>query len=131
MSREVSGGKFVLFVRFWAIMGVFMQLIIKGLRGFEIYPENKEYIQEKFSKYEKMVKEPAILEIALDHTHGTRANIDKKIILNFAMPGLKKPEHIEELCEHFPEAVDKLQKRFEKALRRHKEKTINSHRSRK
>ena len=102
-----------------------MQIIIKGLRGFEIYPENKDYIMDKFYKFEKMVKEPAILEIALDHTHGTRANIDKKIILNFTMPGLNKPEHIEELSEHFPEAVDKLQKRFEKALRRHKEKTVD------
>lgn len=102
-----------------------MQLIIKGLRGFEIYPENKAYIEDKFCKYDGQVKEPAILEITLDHTHGTRANIDKKIILNFTMPGLEKPEHIEELCEHFPEAVDKLQKRFENVLRRHKEKNID------
>lgn len=99
-----------------------MQIIIKGAKGFEIFPENKAYAERRFCKFEKMVKEPAILEITFEHTHGTRANIDKKILLNFTMPGLKKAEHIEELSEHFPESIDRLQKRFEKFLKRWKEK---------
>lgn len=98
--------------------GAFMQIIIKSVKGFEIYPQNKEYIERRFCKFAKMVKEPAILEFTFDHTHGTRANIDKKIILNFTMPGLKKPEHLEEIAEHFPETIDILQKRFEKFITR-------------
>lgn len=103
-----------------------MQIIIKAVKGFEIYQDNKDYIAKRFCKFEKMVKEPAILEFTFDHTHGTRANIDKKIILNFTMPGLKRPEHIEEVAEHFPEAIDKLKKRFEKFLGRSHRKIVKS-----
>lgn len=109
-----------------------MNIIVKGSKGFEIFPENKEYVERKFCKFAKMVKEPAIIEITFEHTHGTRANIDKKILLNFTMPGLKKPEHIEELSEHFPESIDRLQKRFAKFLKRWKEKNeIGSRRPKK
>ncbi|MCL5795214.1 MAG: hypothetical protein M1338_02555 [Patescibacteria group bacterium] len=105
-----------------------MEIITKAVKGFEIYPQNKEYIERRFCKFSKMVKEPAILEFTFDHTHGTRANIDKKIILNFTMPGLTKAEHLEEISEHFTESIDKLQKRFEKFLSRKREKDIKSSR---
>lgn len=104
-----------------------MQIIVKAIKGFRIYPENKYYIEKKFRKFEKMVKEPAIMEFALEHTHGTRANIDKKITLNFTMPNLKRTEHLEELAEHFPETIDKLQKRFEKFIERKHEKNTEFH----
>jgi len=101
-----------------------MQIIVKGLKGFKIYPENQDYVLEKFCKYQKLVKEPAILEIAFEHTHGQRGSIDKKIHLNFTMPGMAKQEHIEELAEHFPESIDRLEKRFEKFILREKEKRV-------
>lgn len=103
-----------------------MQIIIKAVKGFEIYQDKKDYINKRFGKFSKMVKEPAILEFTFDHTHGTRANIDKKIILNFTMPGLAKPEHIEEVAEHFPETIDKLKERFEKFLSRFHRKVVKS-----
>lgn len=103
-----------------------MQIIIKSVKGFEIYPGNQEYIERRFRKFEKMVKEPAILEFTFDHTHATRANIDKRIILNFTMPGLTKAEHLEEVSEHFPETIDRLQGRFENFLQRFREKKLEN-----
>lgn len=105
-----------------------MQIIIKGLKGFDIFPENKEYVERRFRKFEKMVKEPATLEFAFIHSHGTRANIDKGVNLTVTMPGLKKSEHLEELSEHFPESIDRLQKRFDKFLERFREKNLDKSR---
>lgn len=102
-----------------------MQIIVKGIKGFEIFPENKDYIEKKFTKFERMVKEPAVAEFKFEHTHGTRANIDKKITLTFTMPGLKQPEHLEEISEHFTESIDRMEARFEEILRRHKEKILD------
>ena len=106
-----------------------MQIIIKGAKGFDIYETHKEYIEKRFRKFEKRVKEPASLEFAFHHTHSTRANIDKRIHLTFKMAGMKCAEHLEELSEHFPESIDLLQKRFDNFLRRYREKTINRSRS--
>jgi len=108
------------------ITGVPMQIIIKGSKGFEIFDKNKEYIEKKFRKFEKRVKEPAVLEFSFHHTHATRANIDKGIHLTFTMPGLTEPEHIEEISEHFNETIDLLQERFDKFLGRRREKKIDS-----
>lgn len=105
-----------------------MQIIIKGTKGFEIYDKNRDYIEKKFAKFAKWVKEPATLEITFQHTHGTRANLDKRVHLTFTMPGLKHAEHIEELSEHFTQSIDLLQKRFEKFLARFKEKKRESER---
>lgn len=99
-----------------------MQIIIKSIKGFDVFPENKTYAEEKFLKFEKLVKEPATLEIAFEHTHGTRANIDKKIIINFTMPGLKQAEHFETTSIHFTEAIDILAEKFESYITRTKEK---------
>ncbi|OGD67368.1 hypothetical protein A3F08_02590 [Candidatus Berkelbacteria bacterium RIFCSPHIGHO2_12_FULL_36_9] len=103
-----------------------MQIIIKGLKGFNVYKETESYILKKFQKFEKMVKEPAILELTLAHTHASKQTIDKVIHLTFTMPGLKKSEHLEEISIHFEESVDLLQERFENFLRRSKEKRIES-----
>lgn len=105
-----------------------MQILIKGVKGFEIYSSHKEYIEKRFRKFEQRVKEPAFLEFAFHHTHGTRANIDKRIHLTFTMAGMRKSEHLEELSEHFPETIDKLQKRFAKVLQQYRGKNIQSSR---
>lgn len=107
-----------------------MRIIVKGLKGFEIYPENKAYLEEKFRKLEKFVKEPAVLEFAFDHSHSSRANLDKQIHLTFTQAGMKNPEHIEEISPHFPETIDKLYERFEKFLQRSHEKEIDKEQGR-
>lgn len=99
-----------------------MRIILKGLHGFEIYPENKEYLENKFRKFAKMVKEPAVLEFSFDHTKRERGSLSKRVHLTFTMAGLKKPLHLEELSEHFPETIDRLYERFEKIIHRAHEK---------
>lgn len=100
-----------------------MQIIIKGSKGFDIFEENQDYLEQKFRKFEKMVKEPTILEFTFHHTHGTRANIDKRIHLTVTMPGMKKPEHLEEVTPHFNDTIDRLYERFEKFFQRWKDRS--------
>lgn len=102
-----------------------MQIIIKGLKGFKVYKENEDYIKEKFCKFEKMVKEPTVLEFSFEHSHKSKQTIDKVVHLNSAMPGLKKQEHMEELNEHFTQSIDNLAKRFAKFLRRYRGKQVD------
>lgn len=100
-----------------------MNIIIKGSKGFDIFPENKDYLEKKFGKFASIVREPAVLEFTFHHTHGTRANIDKRIHLTFTMPGMKKSEHLEEVTTHFNDTIDRLYERFDKMIGRWKEKS--------
>ncbi len=102
-----------------------MQIIIKGIKGFEVFPENKDYLEKKFSKYEDMIKEPSVLEFKFEHTHNTKANLDKKITLTCTMPGLKQPEYLEEVSRHFTQTIDLLDARFEEILRRYRDKMLD------
>jgi len=99
-----------------------MKIIIKGARGFEIYDDNKDYLMDKFQKFEKLVKEPATMEVVFEHTHGTRANLDKVIKATLTLPGLKKPMHWEEISVHYTETIDRLYERIDDFLRKFKEK---------
>lgn len=103
-----------------------MKIIVKGLKGFDVFDKTEDYILKKFEKFEKMVKEPAILEFSLSHTHASKQTIDKVVHLNFTMPKLRKAEHLEEVGTHFEEAVDLLQERFEKFVRRSKDKRVGA-----
>ena len=99
-----------------------MQIIVKGLRGFKVFEETKDYIVKKFSKYEKIVIEPTILEFTLDHTHASKQTLDKVVHLTVSMPKLKEPEHLEEIGTKFEESIDLLFDRFDKFIIRWKEK---------
>lgn len=102
--------------------GGIMQIIIKGSKGFKIYQETVDYIQKKFCRFEKMVREPAILEFTLAHTHNSRQTLDKTIIFNASLPDLTEPLHMEETTTHFFESSDILENRFKKFLLKYKEK---------
>lgn len=105
-----------------------MQIIIKGLKGFKVYRETEDYINEKFCKLDKMIKEPTVLEFSVEHSHLSKQTLDKTIHLTASMPGLKKPEHLEETSTHFTQSIDKLHRRFSTFLKRFHGKQIDSRR---
>lgn len=102
-----------------------MQIIVKGLKGFKVYQETEDYINKKFCKLDKMIKEPTVLEFSILHTHSSKQTLDKTIHLTATLPGLKKPEHLEETSTHFTQSIDKLLRRFSKILNRHHDKIID------
>lgn len=100
-----------------------MNIIIKGRKQFRVQEDLRDYIETKFRKFEKMVKEPTTLEIMLADVRGPQKGMDKVVHLTAILPGRKNPEHIEELATEFHEAVDLVFERFKKLIVRWKEKT--------
>jgi len=100
-----------------------MNIIIKGRKQLKVEEDLQEYIETKFRKFEKMVKEPTTLEIMLADVRGPQKGMDKVVHLTASIPGMKNPEHIEELGTGFHEVVDLVFERFKKFMGRWKEKT--------
>jgi|GEM_PF-737635 len=100
-----------------------MDIIVKGLKGFKVYQETEDYITKKFCKFSDIVKEPTVLEFTLSHTHSTRQTLDKVVHLTATLPGMKNPEHLEEIGTKFEESIDLLEDRFGKFIERWKEKS--------
>lgn len=100
-----------------------MNIIIKGRKQYRVPEDLQLYIEEKFRKFEPMVKEPTTLEIMLADVRGPQKGLDKVVHLTAVLPGRKNPEQIEELATGFQEAVDLVHERFKKFLRRWKEKS--------
>jgi len=101
-----------------------MKIIIKGLKGFDIYEQTEDYLLEKFEKYEKMVKEPTVLEFTFEHSHKSKQTLDKVVHLTVTMPRMKNPEHLEEISTSFTAAIDLIQDRFDDFLRDNKERRV-------
>lgn len=99
-----------------------MNIIIKGRKQFRVPVDLQEYIEKKFRKFERIIKEPAKLEIMLADVRGPQKGVDKVVHLTAVIPGQKQPEHIEELATGFHEAVDLAFERFKKFIGRWKEK---------
>ena len=100
-----------------------MNLIIKGRKGLKVPVELQRYIENRFQKFEPRLKEPAIVEIMLADVRGPQGGIDKVVHLTATLPGLKKPQQIEEISEDFRQSIDLVHSRFAKFVRRWKEKS--------
>jgi ribosome-associated translation inhibitor RaiA len=69
------------YVSIRGVRGVIMNIIIKGSQQFKVREDLKTYIETKFRKFERMVKEPATLEIMLADVRGDKKGVDKVFIL--------------------------------------------------
>ncbi|MDO8686608.1 MAG: HPF/RaiA family ribosome-associated protein [Candidatus Berkelbacteria bacterium] len=98
-----------------------MKIIIKG-KQYKVDENLKQYILERFHKYDSMVQEPAIIEITLSDTLGPKRGLDKAVCITATLPEMKNPIHIEEATSEFKGTIDLIQERFEQQLRKYKEK---------
>ena len=96
-----------------------MRIIISG-KQFKVDENLRNYINERFLKFTKFVKEPATLEIVLSNFMGPKGN-DQAVCVTATLPGLKNPIHIEEVTSDFKGSIDLIEERLEKALLKYKE----------
>lgn len=96
-----------------------MKIIIQG-KQFKVDDNLRGYIEERFRKFEKMLKEPATLEIVLSNFMGPKGN-DQAVCVTATLPGLKNPIHIEEVTNDFKGSIDLIEERLEKHLLKYKE----------
>ena len=96
-----------------------MHIIISG-KQFKVDDNLRNYINERFLKFARYVKEPTTLEIVLSNFMGPKGN-DQAVCVTATLPGLKNPIHIEEVTNDFKGSIDVIEERLEKVLRRYKE----------
>lgn len=97
-----------------------MKIIISG-KQFKVDDNLRGYIEERLRKFEKMVSEPAVLEVVLSDLLGSKGGVDKGVTLTMSLPGNKNPIHIEEVTADYKGSIDLIEERLEKVLRRYKE----------
>ena len=96
-----------------------MRIIISG-KQFKVDQNLKNYINERFLKFARFVKEPATLEIVLSNFMGPKGN-DQAVCVTATLPGLKNPIHIEEVTADFKGSIDVIEERLEKVLFKYKD----------
>lgn len=96
-----------------------MKIIISG-KQFKVDDNLRGYINERFLKFARYVKEPATMEIVLSNFMGPKGN-DQAVCVTATLPELKNPIHIEEVTNDFKGSIDLIEERLEKVLRRYKE----------
>ncbi len=96
-----------------------MRIIISG-KQFKVDQNLKNYINERFLKFARYVKEPATLEIVLSNFMGPKGN-DQAVCVTAILPGVKNPIHIEEVTNDFKGSIDLVEERLEKHLLKYKE----------
>lgn len=96
-----------------------MRIIISG-KQFKVDENLQNYINERFLKFARLVKEPATLEIVLSNFMGPKGN-DQAVCVTATLPELRNPIHIEEVTNDFKGSIDLIEERLEKVLERYKE----------
>ncbi len=97
-----------------------MKILISG-KQFKVDDNLRGYINERFLKFTKFVKEPATLEMVLSDEMGPKGGIDKLVRVTITLPELKNSIHIEEITSDFKGSIDLIEERVEKHLLKYKE----------
>lgn len=98
-----------------------MRLIIKGRRKLVIPPDVFSYAEEKLRKLSKFFPDATTIEVTLSDERGPKSGVDKAVQAIVTAPGLKGPEHIEEMTEDFRSSIDLAQERLQKIGLKYKE----------
>lgn len=96
-----------------------MKIIISG-KQFKVDQNLKNYINERFLKFARYVKEPATLEVLLSDFMGPKGN-DQAVCVTMTLPEKKNPIHIEEVTSDFKGSIDVIEERLEKVLEKYKD----------
>jgi putative sigma-54 modulation protein len=104
-----------------------MNLIIKS-KKLKLTPRVKSYVTQKFSKYNKLLPYPTVLEIVLSEEPGRAGKKSQKIRLNCEIPRYKLI-HMERSSEDILASVDLIQRRFEQVVIRFRSKRLKPPRS--
>jgi putative sigma-54 modulation protein len=97
-----------------------MKIIIQG-KQFKVNDNLRGYIEERLRKFEKMVSEPATIEVVLSDFMGPKGN-DQAVCVTATLPGLKQPIHIEQVTNDFKGSIDLIEERLETQISKYKEK---------
>lgn len=99
-----------------------MKITISG-KQVKVDDNLRGYIEERFRKFEKMVFEPAAIDVVLSDLMGSKGGVDKSVHVTLTLPEIKNPIHIEEVTADFKGSIDLIEERLETQISKYKEKT--------
>lgn len=101
--------------------------IIKGKSGFKIGDDLKSYVEDKISKFETLVEEPAICEVTLfEKDKGAKRGIDKDVHISLSVPQINKPLYAKCRTNDFFASIDLAVSQVEEQLVKYKDKKTSS-----
>ena len=86
--------------------------------------EIKNFINEKFSKLEKFLPGPALVDLSIEKDRGQKGGLDKFIHITCAIPKYRLV-HIEQHGHFVEDTIEEAYHRFAKILRKYKEKKVD------
>lgn len=100
-----------------------MKLLIES-RHFKLNSFLEDYAREKFSKFEKLLANPAaVIEVMLSDRGGPKGGTDKGVDVTAILPGQKEPFHVTQNSPDFRLSIDLAQEKLEKHILKYKEQT--------
>jgi putative sigma-54 modulation protein len=97
-----------------------MQINISG-KQVKVDDNLRGYIEERLRKFEKMVLEPAIVDVVLSNLRGSKGGVDKAIHVTVTLPDIKNPIHLEETTDDYKGSIDLIEERLETQIMKYKE----------
>lgn len=90
--------------------------------------DERQYLEKRFSKIEKLLPENSFIEVEFIDQYGERGGVDKKVEVDITIPGEKNPLHLENSAINWMTSIDILKDRLEENLLTRKDKIMESHR---
>ncbi|MEK7460971.1 MAG: HPF/RaiA family ribosome-associated protein [Patescibacteria group bacterium] len=105
-----------------------MNLIIKTRGNQPIGDRDKKWAEAKFAKLAKLCPAETVVEVTLEDLYGPKGGRDKRVHVLAEMPHAPEPFHLEETDLKFRKAISTARARFERYLKRYREKHESSSR---
>lgn len=99
-----------------------MNLIIKTRGNQPIDDRDKKWAEAKFAKLAKLCLPETVVEVTLEDLYGPKGGRDKRVHVAAEIPHAHEPFHLEETDLKFRKAISTARDRFERYLKRYREK---------
>ena len=104
-----------------------MRVIIKGKSGFKVGDDLKSYVEDKITKFDALVEEPAICEVTLfEKNKGAKRGIDKDVHIALSVPQINKSLYAKCRTNDFFASIDLAVTQVEEQLIKYKDKKTGS-----
>lgn len=99
-----------------------MNLTLKTKGNQPIDERDKKWAEAKFQKLAKLCPPEAVIEVTLEDLYGPKGGQDKRVHVVAELPHAHESFHLEETGLKFRKTITTARDRFERYLRRYREK---------
>ena len=92
------------------------------IRHTKVDDDILKYCQKRIEKFENLLPQATFVEVEFIDEFGARGGIDKHVQVDLSIPGEKNTIHVEDWAEDWQSAIDLVQERLEKEIKRLRER---------